>query len=109
MENHELDQILNNITADINKTLKNNLGSYFKNNNNNNKIINSLKNILFTMPEYINLNKDYQQLLIDYNSLKSEFHTLKSSNIKNIKMNIYETHTTPKETSIIKNPECNLN
>ncbi len=50
MDNPEFEKVLASITDDINKTLKSNLGSYFKTIDNNNKVIDILKSLLFTMP-----------------------------------------------------------
>ena len=109
MDNPEFEKLLESITDDINKTLKSNLGSYFKTIDNNNKVIDVLKSLLFTMPEYLKLKSDYEQLQDEYLTLKTAYDYLKSSNVKNIKMHISETFTTPSETTIIKNTETTQN
>ena len=109
MDNPEFEKVLESITTDINKTLKSNLGSYFKTIDNNNKVIDVLKSLLFTMPEYLKLKSDYEQLQDEYLTLKTAYDYLKSSNVKNIKMDISETFTTPSETTIIKNTETTQN
>jgi hypothetical protein len=43
MDNPEFEKVLESITTDINKTLKSNLGSYFKTIDNNNKVMVNLK------------------------------------------------------------------
>jgi len=109
MDNPEFEKVLESITTDINKTLKSNLGSYFKTIDNNNKVMDVLKSLLFTMPEYLKLKSDYEQLQDEYLTLKTTYDYLKSSNVKNIKMDISETFTTPSETTIIKNTETTQN
>ena len=109
MDNPEFEKVLESITTDINKTLKSNLGSYFKTIDNNNKVMDVLKSLLFTMPEYLKLKSDYEQLQDEYLTLKTAYDYLKSSNVKNIKMHISETFTTPSETTIIKNTETTQN
>ena len=109
MDNPEFEKVLESITTDINKTLKSNLGSYFKTIDNNNKVMDVLKSLLFTMPEYLKLKSDYEQLQDEYLTLKTAYDYLKSSNVKNIKMDISETFTTPSETTIIKNTETTQN
>ena len=109
MDNPEFEKVLESITDDINKTLKSNLGSYFKTIDNNNKVMDILKSLLFTMPEYLKLKSDYEQLQDEYLTLKTAYDYLKSSNVKNIKMDISETFTTPSETTIIKNTETTQN
>ena len=109
MDNPEFEKVLESITTDINKTLKSNLGSYFKTIDNNNKVMDILKSLLFTMPEYLKLKSDYEQLQDEYLTLKTAYDYLKSSNVKNIKMDISETFTTPSETTIIKNTETTQN
>ena len=109
MDNSEFEKIISNISNDINKSLKSNLGSYFNTVNNNNKVIDLLKSILFTMPEYINLKNEFDTLQNKYIELKNEYDTLKSSNIKNIKMDITETKTKPNNSATIKNNELSEN
>ena len=109
MDNPEFEKVLESITADINKTLKSNLGSYFKTIDNNNKVIDVLKSLLFSMPEYVKLKNDYEQLQDEYLTLKTAYDYHMSSNVKNIKMDISETFSTPCETTIIKNTETTQN
>merc|ERR1711865_847386 len=61
------------------------------------------------MPEYVNLKEQHKQLQYDYNALKEKYDCFKSNNVKNIKMNISETFSTPKETTIIKNTDITEN
>jgi len=109
MENPEFEKLLVTITNDINRTLKSNLGSYFKSIDTNNKVIDVLKSLLFTMPEYVNLKEEHKQLQNDYNALKEKYENFKSTNVKNIKMNISETFSSPKETTFIKNTDITEN
>ena len=79
MDNPEFEKLLVTITCDINKTLKTNLGSYFKTIDNNKNIINILKSLLFNMPEYIELKNKYELLENNYNALKIEYNNYKLS------------------------------
>ena len=81
MENPEFEKVLVTITNDINRTLKSNLGSYFKSIDSNNKVIDVLKSLLFTMPEYVNLKEEHKQLQNDYNTLKENYENFKSTNL----------------------------
>ena len=75
MDSPDFEKVLETITTNINKTLKSNLCSYFETINTNNKVINVLKSLLFTMPEYVKLKSNYEQLQDEY---------LKLFNCKNV-------------------------
>ena len=83
MNNDNIDLLIKNINNDIQKSLETNLKVYLKQKNENNNIVESLKTILFNLPEFTILNKKYTKLLNEYNKLKNDYTLLleKSDNI----------------------------
>jgi hypothetical protein len=52
MSQEEIKLVIDNISYEVKKSLENNLGEYFTKFNNEMSIINSLKTILYSLPEY---------------------------------------------------------
>lgn len=71
-QNHKIDELISNITSEINISLRNNLMGYLQLISNNNQIVDVLKGILFQMPEYTKLKEDYEKLQHRYEHVKKE-------------------------------------
>jgi hypothetical protein len=67
-----IDKLLSQINSSLNYVLKQNLTPFVDEINNNNKQHELIKSILFQMPEYINLEKKYNELQKKYDILKKE-------------------------------------
>ncbi len=98
-DSDNIDLLIKNINNDIQKSLQTNLKVYLKQKNENNNIVESLKTILFNLPEFTILNKKYTKLLDDYTKLKKDYTLLleksdniveasNESNVKNIHLKI---------------------
>jgi hypothetical protein len=88
MSQEEIKLVINTISNEVKKSLENNLGNYFTKFNNELSIIDSLKNILYSLPEYNNLKKKYDKLLEQYKDLQNDYNMLKNNSEKFIKENI---------------------
>ena len=71
-QNQKIDELISNITSEINTSLRNNLMGYLQLISNNNQIVDILKGILFQMPEYTKLKEDYEKLQYRYEHVKKE-------------------------------------
>ena len=88
MSQEEIKFVINTISNEVKKSLENNLGNYFTKFNNELSIIESLKNILYSLPEYNNLKKKYDKLLEEYKDLQNDYNMLKNNSENFIKENI---------------------
>ena len=100
-DTHNIDLLIKNINNDIQKSLEANLKVYLKQKNENNNIVESLKTILFNLPEFTILNKKYTALLDEHNKLKNDYTLLlekcENNDVKNIQLKIDDNIDNNKE------------
>jgi hypothetical protein len=80
MMTSEFDNLINKLSSDITKSLKTNLSSYVEKKEKNNDLLQDLKMLLFKLPEYIELQNNYNILLQQYKELQDKFQLLNDAN-----------------------------
>ena len=102
MNTNQLEQLIYTINNDMHKTLKTNLSIYFNSINQQNKLIDSIKDLLFNLPEYKTMKEDLMLLQKAYDELDEKYNNLISKNTtKNIVLNISEPEYTDNLTNIV--------
>ena len=86
--NKDFDNLIIKLSTDITNSLKTNLSIYVENNEKNNDLLQHLKVLLFKLPEYIELQNKYSNLLEQYNELQDKFQVLTNANIS---LNVVES------------------
>ena len=78
MSQEDITTIINIINKDVNESINNNLNTYFTKFQHDISLVKTFRSILFNLPEYKELKKNFEELEIKYSELKAQ----------NIKLNI---------------------
>ena len=100
--NDDFDTLINKLSSDIAKSLKTNLSIYVAKNEQNNEVVQQLRQLLFKLPEY----KDLED---KYNKLKQQCNELQEKSDPNILLDVSEviSKTCNNVTSDVKVIELN--
>jgi len=89
--NSEFDSLINKLSTDITNSLKSNLSIYVKKNEQSNELLQQLKLLLFKLPEYVELQTNYNQLAQRYNELKDKHEPHILLDVSEVKTKSYES------------------